>query len=229
MISHPNEQVVEFLDFVHNHYRVKTHKLSSTWWGRILQKCGFEMAGIQMDRAIYVNDVDADGDGERDYWRDDNPYACVALVAHELWHVLQKRREKGARWHYLSPQTMTLAFLPWAVLGVVIGSWPMALVGLALIILFALPGRAPHRLRQEAEAYAWNRHVASLMCGGDPKVLEELDDRRAKVLSSIDYYFPTRSHTEALGALKAYSAIIHTEPMLYDEIARTVRKLQSDR
>ena len=227
MISHPNEHVQGFIDWIRSFYGVKTKKLSSVWWGRLLQKWpNFAMAGIQLGNSIWINDVDGNKDGERDYWKDDQPFGCIALVTHELWHVLQKRTDRLARWHYLKPQIYAVFMVPGFILSAWLSPWLMILWG-ALIAYFLLPAHAPERLRLESEAYAWNSFVAGLLCDNDPATLYNLRVSRAKFIASGAYYWPTRHVEEAERFLEGYASTPDLEPTLSVKIRHIIACLKA--
>jgi hypothetical protein len=229
MISHPNEHVEEFVSWVQSVYGVKTRKMSATWWGRFLQWCPlFNMAAIQLGHSIWINDEDRNRDGERDWWRDDQPFGCIALVAHELWHVLQKRRNKLSRWQYLRPQIYAVFTLPGIIVTAVMGLWLALLPWVSLMVYFLLPAHAPERLRIEAETYSWNRLVASLLCDEDQQTLSTLRERTAKLLASGSYYWPTRRVGEARTYLEAYRSTPDTTPALAAKVKETVLKLKAE-
>ena len=228
MINHPNENVQEFVEWIREFYGVTTKQMSSTWWGRFLQWCpAFTMAGMQIGRSIWINDEDKNRDGERDWWRDDQPFGCIALTAHELWHVLQKRHDRTSRWRYLKPQAYAIFMLPGLVLSAIYSPW-LVFLWASLIVWFLLPSHASERLRLEAEAYSWNSFVASLLCDNDETTLEMLRVRHSKLLASKAYYWPTRSPGEAERYLVGYDNMPATEPVLAEKIKQTVSNLKAE-
>ena len=228
MISHPNVHVEEFILWVREFYGVDTRKLSSRWWGRLLQKMPFfKMVGIQLGSSIWINDVDNDHDGKRDYWHDEHPYGCISAITHELWHVLQKRTNKFARWRYLQPQVYALFMLPGFVWSAVVGSW-LALLWGVLLLWFLMPGHASERLRLEAEAYSWNRLVVSLLTDHNLAALALQQDEIIKVLTSGTYYWPTRQKGEAARFLEGYEGIPSTEPILITQIKQTIHEIKNN-
>lgn len=228
MINHPNEHVQEFVEWVRSEYRVTTKTMSSTLWGRFLQWCPyFDMAAIQLGRSIWINDQDKDHDSERDYWKNDQPFACIALVAHELWHVLQKRDDRTSRWRYLKPQVYASFMVPGLVLSAIFSPWLMTLWA-SLMVWFLLPTHASERLRIEAEAYSWNRCVVGLLCDYDEGTLGQLLERHAVLLASKAYYWPTRQTEEAARFLVGYNSTPDLEPALTVKIKQTVFALKTD-
>jgi len=229
MISHSNPKVGAFLDWVYSYYGVRTRALSTVWWGRWLQKTKFfKMAAIQLGKSIWINDVDKDHDGVRDYWNKQRPFSCIALVAHELWHVLQKRDSKLARWRYLSPQIYSIFTLIPLTLSLVYGVYYITVLSVGMLLAFLLPMSAPDRLLQEAEAYSWNRYVAALLCDNHKETLQLLESQRASLLCSAAYYYPTRNYEEARSYLVRCERIPYTESALQVTVKQTVEALRND-
>lgn len=231
MIKHPNPKVNKFTKWVSDYYSVSTEGLSTVWWGRLLQKTKFfKMAAIQLGSSIWINDVDNDGDGERDYWANDRAFSCIALVAHELWHVLQKRSKKTARWNYLAPQIYSIFLLPAVIAGVATGMWWLAGLSGVMLLSLLLPAHAPSRLMQEAEAYSWNRYVAELLCDGHEATLQLLEAQRASFtcMCGPSYYYMTRDFEEARSFLIRCERIPYTESALQTAVQRTVEELKQD-
>jgi hypothetical protein len=108
------------------------------------------------------------------------------------------------------------------------GLWLALLPWVSLMVYFLLPAHAPERLRIEAEAYSWNRMVASLLCDKDQQTLSTLRERTAKLLAGAGYYWPTRRVGEARTYLEAYRSTPDTTPALAAKVKETVLKLKAE-
>ena len=229
MMRHPSAVVTNFIAWVWLYYKVNTRGLSTVWWGRLLQKVpGFNMAAIQLGNGIWINDIDKNRDNERDYWKDNQPFACIALVAHELWHVLQKRSDKLARFKYISPQIYSVLALPGVILAAAYGSYWVMGLGILLMLSVLLPAHAPTRLLQEAEAYSWNRYVAELLCDNHEPTMRMLEVKRAEFLCGPGYYYMTRNFEEARSFLVRCERIPYTEPALQIHVKNAVEDLKKE-